>query len=224
MPAIDLHTHSFASPDGGLRPEHYEAMLASGRLDYVAVTDHNTIAAAKYLQARLGERIIVGEEISTTGGDVVGLYLTEAVPVGLSPHEVVKRVHAQGGLVYLPHPFEHFRKSGGAAMLNVLGDEIDIMEVYNGRTIVQSNNRAAAAWAAIHHVPAAASSDAHGWNGWGRTHTRLTGIPTRDTLCKLLRTGLLVTTHPSLLMLLYPKWNRFRHYLIPEEYPYNVAA
>jgi Predicted metal-dependent phosphoesterases (PHP family) len=74
MYKVDLHTHSIASPDGSLNEDNYRKMLETGRLDCIAVTDHNTIAFAKELHANLGDRIIVGEEITTLDGEIIGLF------------------------------------------------------------------------------------------------------------------------------------------------------
>jgi len=217
MPKIDLHTHTWVSPDGGLLPKHFEAAFVRGLLDYVAVTDHNTIAAAQQLQRRFGERIIVGEEISTREGDLIGLYLTQAVPAGLSAREAAHRIKAQGGLVYVPHPFERLRKSGGTTMLAALSDAIDILETHNGRIFLRRPNGLAASYAAQHALPAAASSDAHGFVGWGSTYTMLPQRPTRDTLCALLSGATLSKGRPGVRMLLYPTANRLRKRL-------NLAA
>src|SRR5262245_43185713 len=106
---IDLHTHSIASPDRSLSAKNYQKMLASGKLDYVAVTDHNVIDFARILHDQLGEQIIVGEEIATSEGEIIGLYLTSVVPSGLSAAETVRAIKDQDGLVYIPHPFETLR-------------------------------------------------------------------------------------------------------------------
>jgi predicted metal-dependent phosphoesterase TrpH len=123
MPRVDLHTHSLASPDGALRAADYTVMLASGRLNYIAVTDHNRIDFALQLQAQLGPQIIVGEEITTTDGEIIGLYLHEVVPAGLSTLEAVQRIRQQGGLVYVPHPFETVRKGITAATLDTIATD-----------------------------------------------------------------------------------------------------
>src|SRR4051812_4619386 len=107
---IDLHTHSVESKDGGISFEQYAHALSTNRLDVIAITDHDTIDFATHAQTELGDRIIVGEEIMSTGGEIVGLYLKEAVKAGLSPLETVKQIREQGGLVYVPHPFETVRK------------------------------------------------------------------------------------------------------------------
>ncbi|HEU4966331.1 MAG TPA: PHP domain-containing protein [Candidatus Saccharimonadales bacterium] len=210
MLKIDLHTHTWASPDGGLLPKHFETVFARGLLDYVAVTDHNTITAAQQIQRRFGKRIIVGEEISTREGDLIGLYLTQAVPAGLNVREAAQRIKAQGGLVYVPHPFERLRKSGGTTMLAVLSDIVDILETHNGRIFLRRPNDLAAAYAAQHALPAAASSDAHGFVGWGNTYTTLPEPPTRDTLCALLSDATFSKGRPGARMLLYPTVNRLR--------------
>src|SRR6266852_4695389 len=106
MCKVDLHTHSQASLDGGLSAADYHNMLAQDNgLQCVAVTDHNSIAFAQKLQAELGERIIVGEEITTAEGEIIGLYLKKTVPGGRSLAETVRSIKEQDGLVYVPHPF-----------------------------------------------------------------------------------------------------------------------
>ena len=208
MIAIDLHTHSSASPDGGLKPEHYQAMFASGKLQVIAVTDHDTIAMAQELYGQFGDKIIIGEEITSSGGDIIGLYLTEAVPPGLSPLETVARIHAQGGLVYLPHPFERLRPGVGASLLEELQDTLDIVEGYNGRSLSPQANARATLWATTHAIPMATSSDAHGWRGWGKSYTIIDELPTRATLAELLHNAQFINRRPGVHGTLYPKANR----------------
>ncbi len=99
---IDLHTHSSASPDGGITPQQYAHVLATNQLDLIAVTDHNRIDTALELHRALGDRIIVGEEIMTTSGEIIGLYLEKPVSAGLSPDETISQIKQQGGIVYIP--------------------------------------------------------------------------------------------------------------------------
>lgn len=214
MHAIDLHTHSYASPDGGLTPDDYRRMLEHGPLQTVAVTDHNTIAAAQTLQAALGGRIIIGEEISTQEGDIIGLYLREAVPAGLPAADAARMIKAQGGLVYVPHPFDRLRASLGGRLLAALEGMIDIAETYNGRMLTRGSNLRAAQWAALHRIPGAASSDAHGWHGWGRTYTVLRQAPTAGTLPGLLAAGTCTVARPLVRAMMYPKYNRARKYFV----------
>lgn len=208
---IDFHTHSEASPDGALQLKHYERMLTHQRLHCIAVTDHNTIEFASWLQAELGsDRIIVGEEINTTEGEIIGLYLTEAVPAGLSLKRAIRRVKKQGGLVYVPHPFETVRKGIAEEVLDSIAGEVDIIETQNGRAVFQNTSKQAMSWAASHNIPGAAASDAHGVVGWGRTYTLLDEMPQRETLLALLKGASYERAFPTMRGVLYPKLNRFR--------------
>lgn len=210
MYKIDLHTHSIASPDGSLDENHYRKMLDSGRLDCIAVTDHNTIAFAKELHTKLGERIIVGEEITTLDGEIIGLYLTKPIKPGMSAVDTARAVKEQGGLVCVPHPFETVRKGLQIAVLDAIADQVDIIEVRNGRAVFQNKSKQAEAWAAEHHVAGVASSDSHGWHGWGRTYTIVSELPTQDTLVKLLASATYKVGLPGIRGVLYPKLNRIR--------------
>ncbi len=207
MYKCDLHTHSVASPDGSLRLADYRSMLDTQKLDFIAVTDHDTIDFAVEAQAALGDHIIVGEEISTIEGELIGLYLTEAVPPKLSAVEAIRIIKQQGGLVYVPHPFETVRKGLTEQVLNTIARSVDIMEIHNGRTL-QDRGGLAEAWATAHHVPGAASSDAHGKRGWGRTYSVIDRVPAVDTLPQLLGAARFTHRWPGVMGLLYPKLNR----------------
>ena len=206
----DFHTHSAASPDGGLTKAHYKKALEQGTLNCIAITDHNTISLALELHKELGDRIIVGEEITTLEGEVIGLFLTKPIKPLLSLGETIKQIKKQGGLVYAPHPFETVRKGITAADLAIVVQDIDIIEVHNGRAVFQSKSDEALAWSAEHSVVGAASSDSHGWAGWGKTYTVLQDMPNRDNLVQLLDTARFAHAGPGLRGVLYPKFNRLR--------------
>jgi predicted metal-dependent phosphoesterase TrpH len=213
MVKVDLHTHSQASPDGSLTAADYRRMLETGRLDYIAVTDHNTAEFAIRLKAELGnmgERIIVGEEIRTVDGEIIGLYLTETVPKMLTPQETIAAIRKQGGLVCIPHPFENVRRGMQRPALDTIAADVDIIEVHNGRAVFQNKSKAAYAWAALHGVAGAASSDSHAASGWGRTYTKIAEPPTRDNLLRQLAEAEYATGFPGLKAVLYPKFNRLR--------------
>jgi predicted metal-dependent phosphoesterase TrpH len=205
---VDLHTHSSASPDGGITPEQYEMILQKGILNCVAITDHNTIDMALAMHNRLGDKIIVGEEIMTTEGEIIGLFLSHVVPGGLTPLETIRLIKEQNGLVYIPHPFESVRKGLHPVIMDELLEEIDIIEVCNGRAFLQDRSAQAVLYAKLNQVLAAGSSDAHGIRGLGRTYVRLNEIPERATLLYLLKGAVLITDRPSIRSLLYPKYHR----------------
>ena len=210
MVKIDLHTHSVASHDGSLTEADYRKILDSGTLDYIAVTDHNTISFAKELNEKLGAQIVIGEEITTREGEIIGLYLTESVKPGMGAAETVAAIKAQNGLVYIPHPFETIRKGVKIETLDHISIGVDIVETQNGRAVFQNKAKPAEAWAIQHARPRAASSDAHGWHGWGRTYTEVEAMPTRATLTKLLSTATYKVARPGWRGILYPKFNRIR--------------
>jgi predicted metal-dependent phosphoesterase TrpH len=129
----------------------------------VCITDHNVTAAAVAAGERgIGARVIVGEEITTREGDLIGLFLTERVPYVLPVTEAVGLIRAQGGLVYLPHPFDPGRSSLGPAAEELCAAGLaDVVEVFNAKISDQSLNEEAAALAARFGLPGAAGSDAH---------------------------------------------------------------
>ena len=185
-------------------------MLESGGLDCVAVTDHNTITFALALNEKIGNHIIVGEEITTLEGEIIGLYLTEVIKAGMTAAETVAAIKRQGGLVYIPHPFETVRQGVSLNTLNTIMNDVDIIEAQNGRAIFQNKSKPAIEWSQAHQKPGMASSDAHGWHGWGRTYTMIEAAPTRASLVSLLAKAEYRVASPGLRGVLYPKLNRIR--------------
>ncbi len=210
---IDLHTHSIASPDGALTEADYRKMLESNGLDYIAVTDHNTAEFALQLKAtlgKLGDRIIVGEEIRTTQGEIIGLFLKESIPKLLTPLETVEAIRKQGGLVCIPHPFENVRRGMSRRSLEAIAGDIDMIEVHNGRAVFQNKSKQAYAWAATHGCAGVASSDCHAATGWGRTYTSIKAPPKRGNLVELLQDANYAVRFPGVKAVLYPKLNKFK--------------
>jgi predicted metal-dependent phosphoesterase TrpH len=160
---IDLHCHTRASFDSLARPRDVARVAAERGLTHLAITDHDRIDGA--LEARefapAGLSILVGEEIKTTGGDLIGVYLDRAVPPGLSPSEAIAAVREQGGLVGIPHPFDRLRGSlSRSTELDTLAPLVDWVEIHNSR-LVGRGNEAAAEFATRHALPGVAVSDAH---------------------------------------------------------------
>jgi predicted metal-dependent phosphoesterase TrpH len=210
MIRVDLHTHSVASPDGGITLKQYRRVLEAGILDCIAITDHNSIDFATRAKAALGDRIIVGEEIMTSLGEIIGLFLDRPIKSGMSPEETITAIKSQDGVVYVPHPFETIRKGLHPATLELIQNDIDILEVCNGRAFLQNRSQQALVWAKLNQVAVAASSDAHGIVGLGRTYTDVSEIPSSDTIAALLKNGTLHTMRPKVRGLLYPKYHTVR--------------
>ncbi len=160
---VDLHVHTRCSPDALTTPRELWLWARRRGLDALAITDHNTIAGALALAQGAPLPIIVGEEIRTTAGEMIGLFLRREIPAGLTPHETAARIHDQGGLVYIPHPRDRWRRSSALtdeALLEVIG-EADILEVWNARVAFVEDNRQAQALAEEHGLLCGAGSDAH---------------------------------------------------------------
>ena len=180
---LDLHCHSSASFDSVASPERLMAKARRIGLTHLAITDHERIDGA--LRARdLAPHelsIIVGEEVRSADGDLIGLYLERAVPPGLSAADTAAAIHDQGGLVGLPHPFDRFRSSGGTQAadqqraLASLAAVVDYVEVHNGRAY-RDANPLAMAFAETHGLPGTASSDAHSVMELGVAQTVVSGI------------------------------------------------
>lgn len=205
---IDLHTHSTASKDGGISPDQYEKALSSGVLDFVAITDHDTIEMALQMNKKHGSKVIVGEEIMTCEGEIIGLFLDTVIEPGQSAIDTVKAIKAQNGLVYIPHPLETLRKGLSAETLEQIKNYIDIVEVFNARAVVQNRGSKAAAWAKMNSKAVAAASDAHGVKALGRTYTQINEAPTKENLVNLLIRSQMITKRPPFKTLFYPKANR----------------
>jgi predicted metal-dependent phosphoesterase TrpH len=132
-------------------------------IDVLCVTDHNTIAGAQRLVDALSCRVVVGEEVRTGRGELIGLFLTERVAMGLGAAETAQAIREQGGLVYVPHPFDPMRHALAADALSELVEAglVDAIEVFNAKTSLQHLNERAAQFARDHDLPAGAGSDAH---------------------------------------------------------------
>lgn len=207
---LDLHSHSIISHDGGITKDGYKTLLDKGIIDCIAITDHNETSLAQALQKDFGERIIVGEEIATMEGEIIGLFLQEKIPSGKSGEETIKHIQEQGGIVYIPHPFETNRQGMQNETLEKLSQFIAIMEVCNGRGFLRGKPNDALAFAASHKLAMAASSDAHSAMGAGTAYSVVSSMPTRETLVTLLQNGTLVTRYAPLITLLSPAINRWK--------------
>jgi predicted metal-dependent phosphoesterase TrpH len=198
---VDLHNHTFHSYDAQNRLADYERAHRRGRVDVVAITDHNRIAGALELRAQATFPIIVGQEIDTADGELIGLFLETAVPAGLPAAETAERIRAQGGLVYLQHPFYRIvrgRMRPAARELLRGRGLIDIVEAANGGPFAAADNARALAWARACGLPHAASSDAHEPAAIGTCVTSIPAAPvTAAALPDLLRAGRTVDRRPA---------------------------
>lgn len=160
---VDLHMHTMWSGDATTTPDELREAVAESGIDVLCITDHGTINGAVELASSLGCRVIVGEEVRTAAGEIIGLFLRERLPFGLKPDEAVTAIRDQGGVVYVPHPFDPVRHCMAEAALESLAasGSLDAVEVFNAKVSLAHLNRRAAEFAATHGLPGGAGSDAH---------------------------------------------------------------
>ncbi len=174
---VDLHMHTDHSHDCATP---VDALLSAARargLGAIAVTDHNEISGA--LEAREqargdGLKVIVAEEVKTADqGEVIGLFIEEKIPRGMTLGETIAEIKRQGGLVYVPHPFDRMHSVPDYEHLLAVLDDVDAIEVYNPRVAVGRFNEEAVRFAAKYRIPAGAGSDAHVVQGLGSARIRM---------------------------------------------------
>jgi predicted metal-dependent phosphoesterase TrpH len=175
MLTVELHSHTHASGDCLMQPAAIVKTCQRKGITKLAVTDHNTLRGALELLALAPELVIVGEEIMTTQGELLGYFLKEEIPPKLSPAETIARLRAQGAAISVSHPFDRLRKGAWreadlAAILHL----VDAIEVFNARCIFPEDNARALAFARAHGTPGSVGSDAHAHMELGQATLSLT--------------------------------------------------
>jgi predicted metal-dependent phosphoesterase TrpH len=175
---VDLHMHTDHSGDCATPVDVLLQTARDRGLGAIAITDHNEVSGA--LEAREiakgmdDIKVIVAEEVKTAEqGEVIGLFLEEKIPKGLTMAETIAQIRDQGGLVYVPHPFDRFHSVPDYEHLIDIVEEIDILEVFNPRVAVTAFNEEAERFARKYRIVAGAGSDSHVAQGLGSVRTRI---------------------------------------------------
>jgi predicted metal-dependent phosphoesterase TrpH len=210
-----MHTHCEYSPDSRTPVAVQALAIKAAGLDVVCATDHNTIEGALRLRERSdGFRVVIGEEISSRDGEIIGLFLEKAVPRDLSAEETIARVHDQGGLVCVPHPYSHnriYRIKRDA--LERVWPTIDAIEVFNAREAMANDNRRALAFSVLHGIPAAVGSDAHRPWEIGRAYVEIPDFSGRHDFIASLRNGEVTGRLAGHAIHFYTRYDKFRKWL-----------
>jgi PHP domain/Glycosyltransferase Family 4 len=200
---VDLHMHTDHSHDCATPVEVLLATAREQGLGAIAVTDHNEISgalAARAQAAEFGVKVIVGEEVKTAGqGEVIGLFIEEKIPRGMSLRETVAEIKRQGGVVYVPHPFDRMHSVPDYEHLLTILDEVDAIEVFNPRVAIGAFNEEAERFAAKYRLPAGAGSDSHVAQGLGSVRIRMRDFDGPAEFLQSLR-GAEIATRPSSLL------------------------
>jgi len=202
---VDLHMHTDHSRDCATPVEVLLATAHARGLGAIAVTDHNEISGALAARELARERgmdvkVIVGEEVKTAEeGEVIGLFIEEKIQRGMSLQETVAEIHRQGGLVYVPHPFDRLHSVPDYEHLLKIVADIDAIEVFNPRVAIGAFNDEAQRFAAKYRIVAGAGSDSHVAQGLGSVRIRMREFDGPAEFLQSLRDADIVTRPSSLL-------------------------
>jgi predicted metal-dependent phosphoesterase TrpH len=211
----DLHIHTCYSIDC-LSPleQIVERCLEIG-INCIAVADHNTIAGALKLREIAPFKVIVAEEILTPVGEIMGLFLSEAVPPGLSPQETISRIRSQGGLVAIPHPFGRSLPWNPNPLTSAeVLSQVDIIETFNSRTPFSSSIARAQKLAEEQGKAASAGSDAHTLSEIGRAYVEMPEFDGPDDFLNSLAQGKIFGQKSSYLAHFASTWARIRKHIL----------
>ncbi len=198
---VDLHMHTDHSPDCATPVDTLLDAAKKVGLGAIAITDHNEISGALEARERAnGIKVIVAEEVKTADqGEVIGLFIEEKIPRGMTLQETITEIRRQGGLVYVPHPFDRMHAVPDYEHLLDVVEEIDAMEVFNPRVAFSAFNEEAARFAAKYRIVAGAGSDSHVAQGLGSVKIRMRDFDGPEEFLESLRDADIVRKRQSLL-------------------------
>ncbi|MFQ6121934.1 MAG: PHP domain-containing protein [Dehalococcoidales bacterium] len=190
MLKADLHIHTEYSMDCTTPLEKIINRCLELGINCIAIADHGTIEGALKMQSLAPFTVIVAEEMLTPHGEIMGIFLKEAIPSGLSIEQTISRIRAQGGLVCIPHGFDIFRPSAlGSKIVEELAEQIDIMEVFNARSPLLRSSAKALAFAQKYDIAKSAGSDAHTVDEIGNAYVEMAEFDGKDEFLQALANG-----------------------------------
>ncbi len=213
MLKADLHIHTEYSLDCNTPLKEIVARCLERGINCIAISDHGTIEGALEMQKMAPFPVIVAEEIMTPRGEIMGMFLTEGIPSGLSVPETISRIRAQNGLVAIPHPFDRFRPSAlDVEVLEelVAREQVDAIEVFNSRTPLYRSSTKAKLFARKHGIPGSAGSDAHTPYEVGNAYVEMPEFSGRDDFIQALAQGKVVGRRTNPLTHLNSIWARLK--------------
>jgi len=186
----DLHIHTEYSSDCNTPLEKIINRCLEIGINCIAIADHGTAEGALKMQGLAPFKVIVAEEILTPHGEIIGMFLKETIPSGLSVEQTISQIRAQGGLVCVPHPFDAFRPSAlDSGIIEKIVDQIDIIEVFNSRAPFLRSSTKARAFAQKYGIPGSAGSDAHTIGEIGNAYVEMPEFNSRNDFLNALAKG-----------------------------------
>lgn len=211
MIKADLHVHTCYSTDCLTPLERIVVRCLELGINCIAVADHNTITGALKLKEIAPFKIIVAEEILTPAGEIMGLFLNEAVPKGLSPQETISQIRSQGGLVAIPHPFGRSLPWNNNILTSTeVLSQVDIIETFNSRTPFSNSIARAQELAKEQGKVASAGSDAHTLREIGRSYVEMPEFDGSDEFLNSLAQGKIFGQKSSYLAHFASTWAKVR--------------
>lgn len=197
----DLHVHTDCSGDCLMAVDKIIAAGLKKGVNCIAVTDHNTVEGAFLLQKKAPFRVVIGEEIRTSEGEIIGYFLQDEIKSGMAPEETVAEIKKQGGLVCVPHPFDRLRRSKlSADALYRIIDQVDLLEVFNSRNVFAADNALALRLAIERGIPMTAGSDAH-WPGEiGSSYVEMGDFNGAEDFCRVIAGARRITGKSGILV------------------------
>jgi len=195
---VDCHLHTMWSGDSTTTPEELAAAVNDSAIDVLCITDHGTIKGALRLSGELDCRVVIGQEQRTPDGEVIGLFISERIPSGCrSAREAAGHIRAQGGLVYVPHPYDPLRHRLHSDVLEQLAADglLDVIETRNAKTSLEHLNAQAADTAARLGLAAGAGSDAHVPDALGAAYVEMEWFEGAAGFLEAVRRGRVVGHH-----------------------------
>ena len=194
MLRVEFHCHTVYSKDSLTPPQKLVEVCRRKGIDRVFVTDHNSVQGARLAKLIDPERVIVGEEIMTSKGEILAGFVTMEIPAMLTPTETIKRLRGQDAFISVSHPFDRWRSGGWQErdLLDIV-PLVDAIEVYNSRCMLPSFNQRAVEFAVRYNIPGTVGSDAHATIEMGRSTQVLAAFENSDQLRKVIQTAISFT-------------------------------
>lgn len=195
MLRCEFHCHTKYSKDSLSSPKKIIETCIKKGIQRIAITDHDTIQGALEAHQIDPQRVIVGQEITTTGGELLGFFVKEEIPPSLSPQETIRRLQMQGAFISVAHPFDTLRKGHWQLpeLLDIMHD-INAIEIFNARCMAPGANQLAYEFAQKHNLPGTVGSDAHILYEIGRATMVLPPFEDKDGLCAALKNSAVLTS------------------------------
>ena len=211
MLKADLHIHTEYSMDCDTPLEKIIDRCLWIGINCIAVADHGTVEGALKMQSIAPFTVIVAEEILTPYGEIMGMFLKESIPSGLSVHETISRIKAQGALVCIPHPFDIFRQSAlNTKILEDMAGQVDVVEVFNSRNPILHSSNKAQFFARKYSIPGSAGSDAHIISEIGKAYVEMPEFDGRNDFLQSLAKGKVVGQKTNPLAHFKGAWARIK--------------